>query len=474
MLNETSGSKTGLKKSLGALNLTALGVGAIIGAGIFVLSGQAAARYAGPAISISLILAAIICVFAAFCYAEFASLIPSAGGPYAYAYVTMGEFVAFLVGWGLTLEYLFSASTVAVGWSGYFVSVMSDLGISFPQTLTQSPLAYSLDTGWELTGSIINMPAVLITALMGFLVFKGVKAAASFNNVMVVIKMLVILLFIGLGITFIKGENFTPFIPQNTGVFGQFGISGVLRGAGLMFFAFIGFDALATMAQESKNPQKILPIGMIGSLSISTILYILVGLVLTGVVSYTQLDVADPISVAIDALGTKFVWIGFLIKLAILAGLTSVVMVMLMGQSRIFYSMAQDGLLPKLFKKVHSKNSTPYMSTIIITLVAMLVSGIFPVEILGQLVSMGALMAFAVVCFGVLVLRARQPLLHRPFKTPFVPYVPLIGTLICIIQMFLMPSVTWMQFLLWMGLGVWVYFKYGIHHSELRKGVKKR
>lgn len=474
LLNEASSNKAGLKKSLGPLSLTAMGIGAIIGAGIFVLSGQAAAQYAGPAISISFVLAAIICVFAALCYAEFASLIPIAGSAYSYAYVTMGEFIAWIIGWGLTLEYLFSASTVAVGWSGYFTSIMNDIGVSLPAAFTSSPLSYSIEEGWALTGSVINLPAALITLFMGVLVSMGVKAAASFNNVMVFIKLFVIVLFIGLGLFFIKGENLTPFIPQNTGVFGQYGFSGIFRGAGLVFFAFIGFDALSTLAQEAKNPQKDLPVSMLGSLSISTVVYILVAIVLTGIVSYTKLDVADPIAVAVNALGPSFVWVRYIVKLAILAGLTSVVLVMIMGQARIFFTMAQDGLLPKALTKVHPTYRTPFFVTLCVTALALVVAGLFPVEILGQLVSMGTLMAFAIVCFGVLVLRAKQPMLHRPFKTPFVPWVPLAGTLACVLQMFMLPWVTWMQLLIWMGLGIWIYFAYSIKHSVLRQGQKKR
>jgi APA family basic amino acid/polyamine antiporter len=474
LLSEASSNKAGLKKTLGPWSLLALGIGAIIGAGIFVLSGEAAAQYAGPAISISFILAAIICVFAALCYAEFASLIPIAGSAYSYAYVTMGELIAWIIGWGLTLEYLFSAATVAVGWSGYFTSIMADMGLVLPETFVTAPLSYSVVEGWSMTGSFINLPAVIITLLMGVLVATGVKAAASFNNVMVFIKLLVIAVFIGLGLFFVQKENWQPFIPQNTGVFGHYGFSGIFRGAGLVFFAFIGFDALSTLAQEAKNPQKDLPKAMLGSLGISTIVYILVALVLTGIVSYTKLNVSDPIAVAIAALGPKFLWIGFLVKLAILAGLTSVILVMIMGQARIFFTMAQDGLLPKVFTQIHSTYRTPFIITLAVTALALLVAGLFPVAILGQLVSMGTLMAFAIVCFGVLVLRAKQPLLHRPFKTPFMPWVPLIGTVACVFQMFMLPWVTWMQLLIWMGLGLWIYFSYSIKNSVLRKPVRRK
>lgn len=468
LLDEAQESKHGLKRHLGALNLTALGIGAIIGAGIFVLTGQAAAEYAGPGILISFIFAAMICVFAALCYAEFASLIPISGSAYSYAYVTMGELTAWIIGWGLTMEYLFSAATVSVGWSGYFSSLVEDLGFKIPAVIANSPLNYDVITGWTQSGAWINLPAMFIVALMGTLVSVGIKAAASFNNVMVVIKMTVIILFIGCGIAYINMDNLTPVIPENTGVFGQFGWSGVLRGAGVVFFAFIGFDALSTLAQESRNPQRDLPIGMLGSLAISTVVYIVVGIVLLGLVSYTMLNVPDPIAVAVNALGSKFLWLRFVIKIAILAGLTSVVLVMILGQSRIFYTMSKDGLFPKPFGEISKKFHTPFFNTIMVTLACMILAGIFPVGILGQLTSMGTLLAFAIVCFGILVLRYTQPTLHRPFKTPLVPWIPLAGTIACIVQMIALPGVTWMQLAVWMILGAGIYFGYGIKNSKVR------
>ncbi|MBI3236207.1 MAG: amino acid permease [Chlamydiales bacterium] len=475
LLDEASDAKHGLKKSLGALNLTAFGIGAIIGAGLFVLTGQAAAEYAGPGILLSFIFAATICVFAALCYAEFASLIPIAGSAYSYAYVTMGELIAWIIGWGLTMEYLFSASTVAVGWSGYFVSLLQDFGVRIPAYLASSPLTYDVVTGWHQTGALVNLPAIFIVGVMGALVAVGIKAAASFNNVMVVIKLSAILLFIGCGVAYINSDNLTPFIPENTGVWGQFGFSGVLRGAGVVFFAFIGFDALSTLSQEAKNPQKDLPIGMLGSLGISTIVYIIVGVVLLGLVSYTMLGVPDPIAVAVNTLGSKFIWLRFVVKLAILAGLTSVVLVMILGQARIFYTMAHDGLMPKIFGKIHSRFRTPFFTTIIVMLACMIFAGIFPVGILGQMCSMGTLLAFAIVCFGILVLRYKQPTLHRPFKTPFVPWIPIAGTLACVIQMIALPGVTWIQLLIWMSIGCWIYFTYGVKHSKTRAlAAKKR
>ena len=474
LLDEAHGSSHGLKRSLGAVTLTAMGIGAIIGAGIFVLTGPAAAEYAGPGILLSFVIAAIICVFAALCYAEFASLIPISGSAYTYAYATMGEFTAWIIGWGLTMEYLFSASTVSVGWSAYFVSFLNDIGIHFPQHIASAPFSYDLATGWAKTGTLVNVPAMLIVALIGGLVSIGIRAAASFNNLMVIIKLGAIALFVGCGIFFINWDNLTPFIPANTGTFGEFGFSGVLRGAGLVFFAFIGFDALSTMAQECRNPQKHLPIGMIGSLGISTVVYMIIGVVLLGVVSYTALNVPDPITVAVNALGPSFIWLRLVIKLAILAGLTSVVLVMILGQSRIFATMSKDGLLPKPVSGINKRFQTPLLSTILVTIVSMILAGVFPVGILGQLTSMGALLAFAIVCFGILVLRYKQPTLHRPFKTPFVPWIPLAGTLVCVIQMIALPGVTWMQFLIWMFIGCMIYFGYSVKHSKARAALVKK
>ncbi len=467
LLDEASEKRGGLKRSLGPLNLTTMGIGAIIGAGIFVFAGQGA-QYAGPGIIFSFMLAAIACVFVALCYAEFASLIPIAGSAYSYAYATMGEFVAWIIGWSLTLEYLISSSTVAVGWSGYFVSLLKDWGVVIPSQFASSPLVYDSVFGWQATGAILNLPAMFIVALIGTLIAVGIKLASEVNAVLVVVKLSVILLFIACGVAFISVDNWHPFIPENTGVFGQFGWSGILRGAGVVFFAFIGFDAISTLAQEAKNPQKDMPIGMLGSLTISTILYIAVGLVLTGIVNYTLLNVPDSIAVAVDAMGPKFLWLRLVSKIAILSGLTTVILVMLLGQSRIFYIMAHDGLLPAVLGKVHPRFSTPFFSSMMIMAIAIVIAGLFPVGILGLLVSMGTLFPFAIVCFGVLVLRYKQPLLHRPFKTPFVPWVPLLGTFSCLALMFGLPAVTWGQMIFWMLIGCVVYFAYGKKHSKIQ------
>lgn len=468
-LKDEAGGKDGLKRSLTGLNLISMGIGAIIGAGVFVLLGQAAAQYAGPSVVFSFIFAALICVFAAFCYAEFASLIPIAGGPYSYAYATLGEIVAWTIGWGLTLEYLFSAATVAVGWSGYLSSFLAEFNLFLPKAVASSPLAYNVATGWTMTGSFVNLPAVLIMGFIGTMIAIGIKAASRFNNVIVVIKLTVIVLFIACGIAFINLDNWTPFLPKNTGIFGEFGFSGILRGAGVVFFAYIGFDALSTLAQESRDPQKDLPVGMVGSLGISAAVYILLALVLTGLVKYTNLGGDAPFSDALEALGANFIWFRYVAKFGILAGLTSVVLVMMLGQTRIFYAMAHDGLLPKAFGKVHKKFHTPFFNTIFLTLFGMLVSGFFPVGILGQLVSMGTLMAFGIVCFSVLILRYKQPGLHRPFKVPLFPWIPLAGTLACLIQMIALPAVTWMQLVIWIFLGYIIYFGYGVRHSHIRK-----
>lgn len=468
LLKESTDTKHGLQRTLGPMNLVSIGVGAIIGAGFFVLAGDAAAHAAGPAVILSFVIAAIVCSFAALCYAEFASLIPIAGSAYTYAYVAMGELFAWIMGLALTMEYLFSFSTVAVGWAAYFGSLLRDFGIDLPGWLASAPLAHSEQSGWFSTGSVINLPAIVIIGLLGWLVSRGVQTAAVLNNLLVYVKVGVILLFIGFGLAYIKMENYVPLIPPNTGIPGEFGWSGVFRGAGIVFFAFLGFDSVSTLAQEAKNPKRDMPIGMVGSLSICTILYILCGLVLTGVVSYTALGVEDPIAVAVQAFGPKFRWLKLVVNLAILSGLTSVILVMLMGQARILYAMAHDGLLPKVFGKIHSRFRTPFFATVVISIIGMCLAGLFPIGILGKLTSMGALFAFGMVCLGVLLLRYTQPNLHRPFKTPGSPWIPLLGTVSCFSLMALMPAVIWLQLLVVMVVGCAFYFLYGRKHSKVR------
>lgn len=468
LVDEAAQKRHTFSRSLGALNLVTIGIGAIIGTGLFVLTGQVAAEHAGPGIVFSFLIAGIISAFAALCYAEFAALIPISGSAYSYAYVTMGEFIAWILGWGMTMQYLLSACTVSVAWSGYFNSLLGDFGLAIPSFLAAAPFAYNAQLGWSATGSWINFPAMCIIAVMGVLISTGIKAAASFNNVMVVLKLSVVVLFIACGIAYIDKSNLIPIIPPNTGVFGEFGWSGILRGAGMLFFAFIGFDALSTLTQETKNPQKDMPRGMLGSLSICTFIYLIFAVVLLGLVSHTKLGVPDPIALAVSVLGSKFLWLRLFVKVAILAGFTSVIMVMLLGQSRVFYTMAHDGLLPAKLGKIKDKTHVPLFTTGLITVVGIIVAGLFPVGILANLVSMATLMTFAIVCFAVLILRYKQPNLHRPFKTPCMPWIPLLGGFCCVGQMALFPLITWIQLLSWLAIGCVVYFTYSINRSKVQ------
>jgi len=458
----------GLKKTLTATNLITLGIGAIIGAGIFVLTGEVSAHYAGPGIVISFIISAIACTCAGLCYAELAAMIPISGSAYTYAYATLGEFFAWVIGWDLIIEYLFAASTVSVGWSGYVVSLLGNIGVHFPTSLTTSPVVFNdaLNTFQLSHGGIINIPAVLIIFLVTILLVIGVKESAKFNNVIVFIKLTVIILFILVGVTYVKTGNWHPFIPKNTGTFGQFGISGLFRGAAVIFFAYIGFDAVSTAAQEAKNPQKDLPRGILGSLVICTILYILVALVLTGIVPFTLLGVPDPIAVGVDATGLT--WLAPLIKLGAVAGLSSVILVMLMGQPRIFYTMSKDGLLPPVFSRIHNKFRTPYMSTIIVGVTAMIIAGLFPIGVLSKVVSLGTLLAFASVCLAILILRKKQPNVHRPFRTPFSPFIPVFGILSCLGVTVFLNSFAWKVMGVWLSIGLVIYFVYGYRNSRLR------
>jgi APA family basic amino acid/polyamine antiporter len=458
-----------LKRVLTPTGLVSMGLGGIIGAGIFVLTGQAAAQYAGPAIMISFVVSGIICVFAALCYAELASMIPVAGSAYTYSYATLGEFVAWIIGWDLVIEYLFAASTVAVGWSGYVVSFLKDYGVVIPPYLSSAPLTHDA-LGWHFTGAIINVPAIFVVGVITSLLAIGIKESAAFNNAIVVLKVSVLLLFIGFGIYYVDPANWKPFIPENTGKFGEFGWSGVLRGAGVVFFAYIGFDAVSTAAQEARNPQRDLPIGILGSLAVATILYIVVSLVLTGIVNHSHLNVPDPIAVGINAAGEGMLWLKSLVKIGAIAGLSSVILVLLLGQSRIFYIMAADGLLPKKLSYVHPGFRTPYAATIVAGFAAAVIAGLFPIGLLGELVSIGTLLAFSIVCIGVLVLRYRHPEYPRAFRTPLVPLVPILGALSALAQIFLLPADTIYRLFIWMFIGLIVYFSYGIRKSKLRRG----
>jgi len=462
----------GLKRTLTANNLVSLGIGAIIGAGIFTLTGTAAALHTGPAVVLSFILAAVACAFAGLCYSEFASMIPISGSAYTYAYATMGEFVAWIIGWDLIIEYLFASSTVAVSWSGYMVSFLKDFGISIPTSIAQAPYNYDSNTGiFTPTGALINFPAIFIVAFITTLLVIGISESAKFNNIIVIVKVAVILLFIGFGFSYVNMDNLTPFIPEAKGP-GEFGFDGIVRGAGIIFFAYIGFDAVSTAAQESLNPQKDMPRGILGSLAICTVIYILVGIVMTGMVPYQQLNVPDPVAVAVNAGGESLFWLRFPIKIGALAGLSSVILVMLLGQPRIFYSMSKDGLLPKFFSAVHPRFKTPYITTIITGIVAMVIAGFGPINLLGELVSIGTLLAFVIVCGGILVLRYTDPNIKRPFKTPFFPYVPILGILVCLYLMAGLPWHTWERLIIWLVIGIVIYFSYSRHHSKVRKDLR--
>ena len=465
----THGEPT-LKRTLGALNLTLLGIGAIIGAGIFTLTGTAAAQYAGPAIILSFILAGSGCLFAGLCYAEFASMIPIAGSAYTYGYATLGELVAWIIGWDLILEYLFAASAVAVGWSGYFTSFFRDqLGIELPAALVNAPFTVEGTHTLVRSGAILNLPAMLIIACLTTLLVIGIQESSRFNNIIVFVKVAIVFLVIGFGFMYVTPSNWEPFIPPNTGNFGQYGWSGVLRASGVIFFAYIGFDAVSTAAQEAKNPQRDLPIGILGSLTICTILYILMARVMTGVVSYTQLNVPDPVYQVIAQAGPGLEWLRPLVSIGAIAGLATVILVMLLGQPRIFYAMSKDGLLPPLFSKIHPRFRTPYVSTIITGSVAAVVAGLFPIGLLGELVSIGTLLAFVIVSAGVLVLRYRQPNLKRPFRTPLVPLVPILSILICGYMMYGLPPDTWLRLLIWLAIGLAIYFFYGRSNSKVSR-----
>jgi APA family basic amino acid/polyamine antiporter len=454
-----------MRRALGPWNLIALGIGAVIGAGIFVITGTAAAQYAGPGIMLSFVLGAIACAFVGLCYTEFSTLIPVSGSAYTYAYATLGEFAAWIIGWDLVLEYAMVGATVSVGWSGYLVSLLRDLGLHIPAQLTASPgTLVALADGAQAT-AWFNLPAFLVVAALTVLLIIGVEESARFNVMIVAVKVTVVLVFIAAGAGYIVTSNWHPFIPQNTGQFGQFGLSGVLRGAAVVFFAYIGFDAVSTAAQEAKNPQRDMPIAILGSLFICTILYIAVAAVLTGLVPYSKLNVPDPMAVGIDVIGVP--WLAILVKIGALTGLTSVVLVFLYGQSRIFLTMAKDGLLPPVFHTLHPRFRTPYLGQLLLGLVVGVVGGLVPIGILGELVSIGTLFAFIVVCAAVLYLRRANPELKRPFRCPFVPVVPICGIVCCLSLMIGLPPDTWARLFIWWAIGLVVYFAYGRAHSTL-------
>ena len=467
---ESEGGAHSLKRTLGPASLVALGIGAIIGAGLFSLTGIAAAEHAGPAIALSFVLAAIGCALAGFCYSEFATMIPIAGSAYTYAYATLGEFIAWVIGWDLVLEYAVGAATVSISWSAYVVSLLHDIGINLPPYLVASPWQPVQLPSGELVHGLVNLPAVFIIVVISWLLMIGIKESANVNAAVVVIKVAVVLVFIGVGVWFVKGSNYTPFIPENTGKFGEFGWSGVLRAAGVIFFAYIGFDAVSTAAQEAKNPQRDMPIGILGSLAICTILYVAFSLVMTGLAHYTEFKgAAAPVAVAIAY--TPYKWLQPLVKLAIIAGFTSVILVMLLGQSRVFFSMSRDGLLPKIFSDIHPRYRTPWRSNLLFMVFVSLFSAFAPISMVGHMTSIGTLFAFVIVCAGILVLRRAQPDAPRPFRTPLVPVVPVLGIAVNAALMYGLGWENWMRLLVWLVIGLCIYFGYSRHHSLLRRDL---
>ena len=461
-----------LSRTLGPLSITAMGVGAIIGAGIFVLTGTAAAQYAGPSIMLSFVLAAVACAFVGLCYAELAAMLPVCGSSYTYTYATLGEVFAWIIGWDLILEYAMGAATVAVGWSGYMTSLLRDVGIHVPPALAAAPgTTVKLADGSTVEG-IVNLPAALVVLALTALLVQGTKESARLNNVMVAVKLLVVVAFIALGAAYVSTANWHPFVPANTGEFGQFGWSGVLRGSAVVFFAFIGFDAVSTAAQEARRPQRDMPVGILGSLAVCTVLYVAVAAVLTGLVPYAELDVADPIAKGVDAIGLP--WFSALIKLGALTGLTTVILVLLYGQGRVFYTMSHDGLLPGLFSRIHPRLQTPYLSQMLIGGVVALVAALTPIHVLGEMVSIGTLFAFILVCGAVIRLRRTDAAAPRPFRVPSVPLVPVLGILFCLLLMLALPLVTWLRLLVWLVIGLVIYAAYGRSHSVLRHPASVR
>ena len=476
LMAEAADTEKGLKKTLGARSLVALGIGAIIGAGLFSITGGAAANHAGPAITISFVVAALGCAFAGLCYAEFASMIPVAGSAYTYSYATMGEFIAWVIGWDLVLEYAVGAATVGISWSRYLIKFLESFGLHLDQRFTVGP--------WD--GGIINLPAVFIIVLMSLLLIKGTSESAKVNAVIVGIKVIVVLIFIFLGWGYINTANYTPYIPPNTGTFGEYGFSGIIRAAAIVFFAYIGFDAVSTAAQEAKNPKKDMPIGILGSLAICTVLYIVFAHIMTGVTPYTSFKGQDgiaPVAVAIEAMGkpdaagiihADYPWLNKAIIIAILGGYASVILVMLMGQSRVFYSMSKDGLIPKVFSEVHPKFRTPSKNNLLFMIFVSLFAAFVPARVVGEMTSIGTLFAFILVCIGVIVLRKAQPDLPRAFKTPLVPLIPILGVVTCLFMMVFLPPDTWIRLIVWMLIGFDIYVLYGTRHSILGGGSANR
>lgn len=484
LLTEASESEKGLKKTLTAPALVALGIGAIIGAGLFSITGLAAANNAGPAITISFIIAAVGCAFAGLCYAEFASMIPIAGSAYTYSYATMGEFIAWIIGWDLVLEYAVGAATVASSWSGYLSKLLEGFGLHLPQQLLLTPFEAATMADGTIVHGFMNLPAVFIIVLMSLILMRGTGESAFVNGIIVFLKVAIVLIFIAVGFQYIRPENFQPYIPPNTGTFGEFGFSGIIRAAAIVFFAYIGFDAVSTAAQEARNPKRDMPIGIMLSLLICTVLYILFAHVMTGVANYQLFgktgDHLAPVAVAIDHMGNPgpdgtiipaYPWLNRSIIIAILLGYSSVILVMLLGQSRVFYSMSKDGLLPPVFSHVHPVFRTPAKSNLLFMILVSAFAAFIPGHVVGEMTSIGTLFAFILVCIGVMVMRSKMPDAPRAFRTPLVPVVPILGIVTCLFMMVFLPLDTWIRLVVWMMIGFDLYLFYGMRHSYLNKGV---
>ncbi|HUZ59015.1 MAG TPA: amino acid permease [Hanamia sp.] len=479
-----TGSQT-LKRSLGPMSLVALGIGAVIGAGLFSITGMAAANYAGPGIMISFIIAAVGCAFAGLCYAEFASMIPVAGSAYTYSYATMGEFIAWIIGWDLVLEYAVGAATVASSWAGYFGELFKSFGVALPPELMMTPFDSVQVVGGGMVHGLLNLPAVFIVVVMSLVLIRGTSESAWVNGIIVILKVSIVIIFVIVGFKYIRPENLKPLIPKNTGSFGHFGWSGIIRAAAVVFFAYIGFDAVSTAAQETKNPKKAMPIGILGSLAICTVLYIFFAYVMTGVANYKMFNVggsADlaPVAIAIKQMGPvgingivtpAYPWLNTMIIIAILLGYSSVILVMLLGQSRVFYSMSTDGLLPKVFSQIHSKHRTPYKSNLLFMVFVSAFAAFVPGRIVGEMTSIGTLFAFILVCIGVLVMRSKMKDAPRAFRVPWVPLIPILGVLVCLGMMVFLPFDTWIRLIVWMLIGLDIYLTYGMKKSHLNAGT---
>jgi APA family basic amino acid/polyamine antiporter len=464
---EAGASGAHLHRSLGVVSLTAFGVGSTIGAGIFVLTGAQAAHHAGPAVTYAFILASLACFFAGLCYAEFAAMVPIAGSAYSYAYATMGELVAWIIGWCISLEYVFSAAVVAIGWSGYTQSALGDLGIHLPALLAAAP--FKLDGGHIVaTGALVDLPAVLVTLGCTLLLVISTRQSAILNTIIVSAKVAAIAIIIVVGARYVDPANWHPFVPPNTGEYGSFGWSGVARAAGVVFFAYIGFDGISTLAEECHNPQRTIPLSLFAALAICTALYIGVSLVITGLTNYTTLDVPDPIYFALSTVQADLGWLKFLVAVVAVFGLISVILFSLLGQVRILYAMGRDGLMPAAFARTSPRFKTPHVGTLWTGALAAATAGFVPLDILGELISIGTLLAFAMVCAGILVLRRTAPDAHRPFRTPWVPLVPILGVVCCLYLMRSLPADTWLRLVIWLAIGLAIYWSYGRRHSKLR------